>query len=76
LQQHDEMPSHGRGRRFETCSAHDAYDEVLAVWYPKRAAFLEMTGIPCYRDALVHRTAALEHASIIACTGLPTSAFR
>jgi len=49
---------------------------VLAVWYSNRAAFLEMTGIPWYRDALVHRTAALEHASIIACTDLPTSAFR
>jgi hypothetical protein len=55
---------------------HDAYDEVLAVWYPNRAAFLERTEIPWYRDALVHRTAALEHASIIVCTDLPTSAFR
>jgi hypothetical protein len=55
---------------------HDAYDEVLAVWYPNRAAFLEMTGIPWCRDALVHHTAALEHASIIACTGPPTPAFR
>ncbi|MCJ7671125.1 MAG: hypothetical protein MUP67_03640, partial [Acidimicrobiia bacterium] len=47
---------------------HDAYDEVLAVWYPSRAAFVEMTDIAWYRDALVHRTAALEHASILACT--------
>lgn len=51
---------------------HDAYDEVLAVWYPNRAAFLEMTAIPWYRDALVHRNAALEHASILACTGPAT----
>ena len=48
---------------------HDAYDEVVAVWYPNRAAFVEMTSLPWYRDALVHRNAALEHASILACTG-------
>ena len=51
---------------------HDAYDEVLAVWYPSRAAFVKMTDIDWYRDALVHRTAALEHASILACTGPAT----
>jgi len=51
---------------------HDAYDEVVAVWYPNRAAFVEMTSLPWYRDALVHRNAALEHASILACTGPAT----
>jgi hypothetical protein len=56
---------------FVGCS-HDAYDEVVAVWYPNRAAFVEMTSLPWYRDALVHRTAALEHASILACTGPAT----
>ena len=55
---------------------HDAYDEVLAVWYPSRAAFVKMTDIDWYRDALVHRTAALEHASIIACTGPATPELR
>jgi len=51
---------------------HDAYDEVVAVWYPNRAAFVEMTNLAWYRDALVHRSAALEHASILACTGPAT----
>jgi len=48
---------------------HDTYYEVLTVWYPNRAAFLAMISLPWYQDALVHRRAALEHASIIACTG-------
>jgi hypothetical protein len=48
---------------------HDAYDEVLAVWYPNRAAFVEMIGLEWYRDALVHRNAALEQATVLACTG-------
>ncbi len=48
---------------------HDTYDEALAVWYPNRAAFLQMLGLDWYRDALVHRRAALEHATVIALTG-------
>jgi hypothetical protein len=48
---------------------HDEYDEVLAVWYPNRAAFVEMIGIDWYRSALVHRNAALEQAAVIALTG-------
>ncbi len=48
---------------------HEAYDEVLAVWYPNRAAFVEMIGLGWYRDALVHRNAALEQATVLACTG-------
>ncbi len=34
-----------------------------------RAAFVEMIGIDWYRDASVHRTAALEQATIVALTG-------
>jgi uncharacterized protein (DUF1330 family) len=48
---------------------HEHYDEVLAVWYPSRAAFLKMVQIPWYQESLVHRDAALERASIIACAG-------
>ncbi|MFA5883290.1 MAG: DUF1330 domain-containing protein [Acidimicrobiia bacterium] len=51
---------------------HDTYDEALAVWYPSRGAFLSMVSLPWYREALVHRRAALEHATIIATTGPPT----
>jgi hypothetical protein len=48
---------------------HDTYDEALAVWYPNRGAFLQMLSLDWYREALVHRRAALEHATIIALTG-------
>ena len=48
---------------------HDRYDDALAVWYPNRAAFLAMLALDWYRDALVHRRAALEHATIIALAG-------
>lgn len=48
---------------------HDAYDEVLAVWYPSRAAFLSLTDHPGYTEALAHREAALEQAVIIPCPG-------
>ena len=51
---------------------HDTYDEALAVWYPSRDAFLRMLALDWYREALVHRSAALEHATIIAMTGPPT----
>lgn len=48
---------------------HDAYDEVLAIWYPDRAAFVELTNFPGYTDALVHREAALAWSSLIPCAG-------
>jgi len=48
---------------------HEEYDEALLVWYPSRAAFLEMLSLDWYREALVHRVAALERASIIALAG-------
>ena len=48
---------------------HDAYDEVLAIWYPSRASFVELTNFPGYQDALVHREAALAWSSLIPCVG-------
>jgi hypothetical protein len=54
---------------------HDIYDEALLVWYPSRAAFLQRVSLDWYREALVHPTAALEHASIIALTGPATPTF-
>lgn len=45
---------------------HDRYDEVIAVWYPSRAAFLTLDQYPGYREALeLHRRAAVEHASLL-----------
>ena len=51
---------------------HDAYDEVLAVWYPSRSAFLRLTDHPGYTEALAHRDAALERATVIPCAGAAT----
>ena len=47
---------------------HDRYEEVVAVWYPSRAAFLRLEEFPGYTDALwLHRRAAIEHASLLVC---------
>jgi len=51
---------------------HEDYDEVVAVWYPSRAAFLSLETFPGYMEALEHRSAAVERAAIIACTASPT----
>ncbi len=51
---------------------HDAWDEVVAVWYPSRATFLAMVQLPWYAEALVHRDAALEEAVLLPCAGSPT----
>ena len=45
------------------------YDEVVAVWYPNRAAFLDLLAIPWHFEALVHRNAAVEKAAVLVCTG-------
>ncbi len=45
----------------------DSYHQVLAVWYPSRAAFLKLGDHPGYLDATIHRNAALEKASILCC---------
>jgi len=47
------------------CS-HDEFDEVVAVWYPDRSAFLQLEEYPGYREALeLHRRAAIEHACLL-----------
>ncbi len=51
---------------------HDRYDEVVAVWYPSRDAFLRLGDYPGYLEALAHRTAAIEQATLIACAASPT----
>lgn len=50
---------------------HDRYDEIVAVWYPSREAFLGLATYPGYMDALVHRDAALEQAMVLATRGDP-----
>lgn len=45
---------------------HDRYDEVVAVWYPSRAAFLKLDEYPGYREAMeLHRRASLEQATLL-----------
>src|SRR3954453_756723 len=34
---------------------HDQYDEVVAVWYPSRLAFLRLAEFPGYMEAHAHR---------------------
>jgi uncharacterized protein (DUF1330 family) len=46
------------------------WDMVLAVEYPSRQAFLEMTSDPSYLEIHGHRTAALADSRLIACTPL------
>ena len=48
------------------------WDMVLAVQYPSRQAFLEMTSDPSYLQIHGHRAAALADSRLIACTPLGT----
>jgi uncharacterized protein (DUF1330 family) len=45
----------------------DLYDEVIAVWYPSAAAFVELATDPQIVGALGDRTAGLERAALIRC---------
>ncbi len=51
----------------ETFIGDEVYDEVIAVWYPSRSAFLELVGDREVVAALEHRRAGLERAAIICC---------
>lgn len=45
---------------------HDRFDEVVAVWYPSRRAFLALEEYPGYREAFeLHRRASVEHAVLL-----------
>ncbi len=48
------------------------WDMVIAVEYPSRQAFLEMTSDPSYLELHGHRTAALADSRLIGCTPLGT----
>lgn len=45
---------------------HDGYDEVIAVWYPSRSAFLALMEVDGYLEATAHREAGLEQAALLA----------
>jgi hypothetical protein len=49
----------------------DEYDEIIAVWYPNRSAFLGLMDHPGYLEAAERREATLEHATLLAITPPP-----
>lgn len=56
------------GRNVVIGTDDDRYDEVVAVWYPSRAAFLALETYPGYREAFeTHRRAAIERATLLVC---------
>jgi len=58
------------GRHVTIGTRDDHYDEVVAVWYPSRAAFLSLDDHPGYREAFdLHRRAAIERAVLLLCDG-------
>jgi uncharacterized protein (DUF1330 family) len=47
---------------------HETWEEVVAVWYPSRAAFLSLPELPGYQEAFeLHRRAAIDHAALLLC---------
>lgn len=58
------------GRNVAIGTADERFHEVVAVWYPSRAAFLTLDRYPGYRDAFeLHRRASLERAVLLICDG-------
>jgi uncharacterized protein (DUF1330 family) len=45
----------------------EAYDEVIAVWYPSAAAFLALATDPQVLEARADRVAGLERATLLRC---------
>lgn len=45
----------------------DRYDEVIAVWYPSRSAFVALATAPEILAARADRAAGLERAALICC---------
>lgn len=56
------------GRQVAVGGGDDFFNEVVAVWYPSRAAFLSLEKCPGYMEAFaLHRRAAIEHAVLLFC---------
>ena len=47
----------------------ERWDHVVAVSYPNREAFLQLTQDPAYEEGVIHRTAALAETRVFACKG-------
>lgn len=52
--------------------ADESWDEIFVARYPTAHAFLEMVTDPAYRQAVVHRQAAVETSRLIRCTPTET----
>lgn len=58
------------GRNVAIGTGDELFHEVVAVWYPSRAAFLTLDQFPGYRAAFeLHRRASLERAVLLMCDG-------
>lgn len=56
------------GRQVMIGTVDDRADEIVAVWYPSRAALLALEAYPGYREAFeLHRRAAIERAVLLVC---------
>ncbi len=62
---------HAQAERTVIGDESDVYDEVIAVWYPSRRAFVELATGEEVLPALVHRVAGLERAALICCESGP-----
>ena len=49
----------------------DQYDEIIAVWYPSRSAFLGLMQFPGYLEAAERRKATREHPTLLAISPPP-----
>jgi uncharacterized protein (DUF1330 family) len=56
---------HGPAEQTVVGSADERWDEVLAVYYPSRAAFIALASDPRISEARAERVAGLEHATLI-----------
>jgi uncharacterized protein (DUF1330 family) len=47
----------------------ERFDDLIAVWYPSAAAFLQLVGDPELLEARDHRLEGLERAALLRCEG-------
>jgi uncharacterized protein (DUF1330 family) len=47
----------------------ERFDDVIAVWYPSAAAFIQLATDPEILEAREHRLDGLERAALLRCTG-------
>jgi hypothetical protein len=58
---------HTTARQTVVGTPEETWDEVIAIWYPSRAAFLELATAPEAVAVHHHRVAGLERAALVCC---------